>query len=90
MNNYWYTKIFATKDLTSMEKLIMIYILTNNGELTNENCYVILTNQEISNNLNCSISCVSKVITSLIKKGYLEYYKFTGKNRVLKILLHSK
>lgn len=90
VDNYLFIKVFSDNNLTSMEKLLMLDLLTINGDLTSENCFINETNEEIANHLNCSASCVSKVVSSLIKKGYLEYYDFTGKNRVLKILLRSK
>ena len=90
VDNHWFIKVFADNNLSSMEKLLLLELLVDTGDLTNDNCFFYQTNEEISTRLNCSASCVSKLVSSLIKKGYLQYYKFTGKNRVLKILLHSK
>jgi len=83
-------RIFNDKELTSIEKLLMLDLIRVNGELTKENCYVNLANDEIAEHLNCSKTSASLTIKSLIQKGLLEMVKFDGRTRILKITLLEK
>ena len=87
VDKYNYVKIFTDNNLSSMEKLTLLDIITEVGDITDKNCFCYLTNEEIARALNCHKMCVSKNISSLVKKGYLERISFNGKFRTLKISL---
>jgi len=73
--------IFDDTNLTSKEKLLMIFFL----QKSDKQGYVIATNEEISKTTNFSKRMVSDYVKSLIEKGYLDYVKFNGKARILQI-----
>ena len=76
-------KIIQNKELSSGEKLVMVYFLIcYDNDLEKE---INLTNQEISYGINCSMRIISDYINSLINKGYLEFVRFDGRKRFLKI-----
>lgn len=73
--------IFDDTNLTSKEKLLMIFFL----QKSDNQGYVIATNEEISKATNFSKRMASDYVKSLIQKGYLDYVKFNGKARILQI-----
>lgn len=85
IDNYNIIRVFQNKQLTSTEKLIMIDFIIDIGDITKENCLTRLSNEEISKHINCSKTCVSQNLSSLIKKGYLEMINFDGRSRTLRI-----
>ena len=79
------TSLFGDKNLTSLERLLLIYILS----LCKKKGYCWATNEFFSDNFNVSKQTISKSISSLSNYGYivLKYDKKEKNNSKRKIMM---
>ena len=82
----WIKKdVWQSKDLTLQEKVLIVEI----DSLDNENgCFA--SNEYLAKFFSISMSRVSKIISQLKKKGYVEEIGFDGRFRSLRSLLDEK